>query len=74
MKTISFSLIIFLYSSYAHAYIDPGLIAGFFNMIVASLSAFFLLFVFRPFNFIKNLFSKKNKGKENFKKENNDGK
>tara|TARA_B100000161_G_C33411549_1_gene351304 strand:- start:285 stop:524 length:240 start_codon:yes stop_codon:yes gene_type:complete len=64
MKAITIFLIIFFHSSIAYAYIDPGLIAGFFNIIVAGVSAFFFLFVFRPFNFIKNLFSKKNKDKE----------
>ena len=58
MKIITFFLIFFLYSNNAYAYIDPGLIAGLFNMLVASVSAFF--FVFRPINFIKSLFMKKN--------------
>lgn len=73
MKTILFFLIIFFHTSIAQAYIDPGLIAGFFNIIVAGVSAFFFLFVFRPFNFIKSLFSKKNKDKEreNHKEEEN---
>ena len=60
MKIITFFLIFFLYSNYAYAYIDPGLIAGLFNMLVASVSAFFFFFVFRPINFIKSLFMKKN--------------
>ena len=64
MRIIIIFLSIFFYSSIAYAYIDPGLIAGFFNVIVAGVSAFFFLFVFRPFNFIKNLFSKKIKDKE----------
>ena len=60
MKIITFFLIFFLYSNNAYAYIDPGLIAGLFNMLVASVSAFFFFFVFRPINFIKSLFIKKN--------------
>ena len=73
MKIITFFLIFFLYSNNAYAYIDPGLIAGLFNMLVASVSAFFFFFVFRPINFIKSLFMKKNdddKKDDNIVKEN----
>tara|TARA_B100001248_G_scaffold259956_1_gene247093 strand:- start:736 stop:987 length:252 start_codon:yes stop_codon:yes gene_type:complete len=65
MKIITFFLIFFLYSNNAYAYIDPGLIAGLFNMLVASVSAFFFFFVFRPINFIKSLFIKKNDDDKN---------
>jgi len=65
MKIITLFLTIFLYCNNAYAYIDPGLIAGLFNMLVASVSAFFFFFVFRPINFIKSLFMKKNDDDKN---------
>jgi hypothetical protein len=69
MKIITFFFTVFLYSSNAYAYIDPGLIAGLFNMLVASVSAFFFFFVFRPINFIKSLFMKKNDDDKNNEKD-----
>ena len=45
-------------------------------MLVASVSAFFFFFVFRPINFIKSLFMKKNdddkNNDEDFEKKNKD--
>ena len=59
MKSSSFFLVVFFYSTSAFAYIDPGLIAGLFNFLIATISAFFVLFVFRPINYLKELFFKK---------------
>ena len=59
MKIFGLILVFVFYSTSSYAYIDPGLIAGLFNLIVASVSAFFVFFVFRPLNFLKELFSKK---------------
>tara|TARA_B100001939_G_C16458396_1_gene411964 strand:+ start:292 stop:531 length:240 start_codon:yes stop_codon:yes gene_type:complete len=51
-------LIYFLLTSKAHAYIDPGFIAGFFNLIVASIASLAVIFIFRPYYFFKKLFKK----------------
>jgi hypothetical protein len=59
MISLFFFLVVFFYSTSAFAYIDPGLIAGLFNFLIATISAFFVLFVFRPINFLKELFLKK---------------
>ena len=57
-----------IYSNIAYAYIDPGFIAGFFNLIVASLASLAVFFIFKPYfyikNFLKKIFKKKDLDKD----------
>tara|TARA_Y200000002_G_C22529295_1_gene599030 strand:- start:514 stop:756 length:243 start_codon:yes stop_codon:yes gene_type:complete len=64
MNFIKLILIYFLFTNKAYAYIDPGFIAGFFNLIVASIASLAVIFIFRPYYFFKNLFSKFSKKKD----------
>ena len=64
-------IILLLFQTSAHAYIDPGFIGGFFSLIVASLTSLAVLFIFKPYYFFKNLFNKifkRNNSKNNSKK------
>ncbi len=58
MKLITLVLLFFLKTNFAYAYIDPGFIAGFFNLIVASIASLAVIFIFRPYYYFKNLFNK----------------
>tara|TARA_B100001109_G_C18437343_1_gene278301 strand:+ start:94 stop:342 length:249 start_codon:yes stop_codon:yes gene_type:complete len=58
MKLLILILLLSFQTSLAHAYIDPGFIAGFFNLIVASVASLAVIFIFRPYYYFKNLFNK----------------
>lgn len=58
MKFLILTTLIFFNSTFAYAYIDPGFIAGFFNLIVASLASLAVIFIFRPYYYFKNLFNR----------------
>lgn len=58
MKFIILTILFFFKSTFAYAYIDPGFIAGFFNLIVASLASLAVIFIFRPYYYFKNLFNR----------------
>ena len=58
MKLFLLSLLFFWKTSVAYAYIDPGFIAGFFNLIVASLASLAVIFIFRPYYYFKNLYNR----------------
>ena len=60
---LSPSLLILLWSSLAHAYVDPGVLSSLYNLGYILVVGFLGFFVFRPFRFFKQLFSS-NKGKE----------
>ena len=61
-------IIIFALPSLAHAYVDPGIIGAFFQVIFVVIFGSVLAFVTKPWRFIKSLFIK-NKPKKTEKKE-----
>lgn len=58
MRILILTTLICFNSTFAYAYIDPGFIAGFFNLIVASLASLAVIFIFRPYYYFKNLFNR----------------
>ncbi len=73
MKLFLLSLLFFWKTSVAYAYIDPGFIAGFFNLIVASIASLAVIFIFRPYYYFKSLFNKYfKKNDETLKEQEND--
>lgn len=43
----------------AHAYVDPGLVGGLYQVLYASILIFISTYIFRPFQYIRSLFQRK---------------
>jgi len=48
--------------SLAHAYVDPGIVGAFFQVVFVVIFGSLLAFIVKPFEYIKSLF-RKNKSK-----------